>query len=439
MAVCRNEVLLNRITKEPIEKETVVTLKVLDELPDCKRIIANTYYDVSNMVNYKRRNRPTNRFECEPVGCLTGTLYLGASGSASYKAEYNATEFANGIMTFYVKPNTAGAGSVTVTLSDDSNFTNADVYTVSYTANDIGADGYVPIVVDLSKEPTSEAGTGWTATDNGTYFKIQTSVAAGISSISFFDSIEDFAVNDTVQVSCISTFDGTDELSALEAECSDPGYDTSDTSPIERTLTGKLLTPNYEILNPRGKKGDKTVGFEQITKEFTVSEKTVTVDEGTDTYGVVVIADKAADECGFLKAQLADACEPTESELQLLTIPTLVDIEEDQYLVIPGEDGSTEIIFNEALIGEKVLITYPKKVQIVDHRVYSINNVEGKRVDMSFKQLYSDGTKKMFVYHNVLITSFPVNASNEENEFEFTFSIPRSLYGVDYESWRIIG
>lgn len=436
MAVCRNEILLNRITKEPVEKETVVTLKVLDELPDCKTIIANTYYDVTGMVNYKRRNRPTNRFECEPVGCLTGTLYLEANGSASYKAEYNATEFANGIMTFYVKPDAEGAGSVTVTLSDTSDFASADVYTVSYTANDIGADGYVPIVVDLSQTPTStipaEDG-GWTPTDNGTYFKIQTSVAGGISSISFFDSIEDFAVNDTVQISCISTFDGTDELSALEAECSDPGYDTSDTSPIERTLTGKLLTPNYEILNPRGRKGDKTVGFEQITKEFTVGEM-----DGQD-YGVVTIADKASDECGFLKAQLADACEPTESELQLLTIPTLVDIDEGQYLVIPGVDGSTDVVFNEELVGEKVLITYPRKVQIVDHRTYSINNVEGKRVEMSYKQLYSDGTKKMFVYHNVLITSFPVSASNEESEFEFTFSIPRSLYGVDYESWRIIG
>lgn len=433
MAVCRNEVLLNRITKEPVEKETVVTLKVLDELPNCKRIIANTYFDVTEMQNYKRRHRPENRFECEPVGCQTGTLYLGANGYASYKAEYNATEFANGIMTFYVKA--TKDGTVTVTLADDAQFAKADVYTVNFKASDAGADGYIPIVIDLSKVPDSvipvESG-GWVPTDTGTYVKIEVSVEAGISSISFFDSIEDFAVNDVVQISCISTFDGTDELSALEAECSDPGYDTSDTSPIERTLTGKLLTPNYEILNPRGRKGDKVEGFEQFTKKFTVVEK------GED-YGVVVIADKATDECGFSKAQLADACEATESELQLLTIPTLVDIDEGQYLIIPGEDGSTEFVFNKELVGEDVLITYPRRVQVTDHRTYSINNVEGKRVELSYKQLYSDGTKKMFVYHNVLITSFPVSASNEEQEFEFTFAVPRSLYGVDYESWRIVG
>lgn len=434
MAVCRNEQLLNMINKESLEQESVVTFKLIDELNDCKRIIANTYIDIAEMQQYRRRHRPTNRFECEPVGCNTGTLYLGANGYATYKAEYNATEFANGIMTFYVKADTDG--KVTVTIADDVKLANADVYEIDFKKSEVTSDGYIPIVVDLSKAPTSvipaESG-GWVPTDNGTYVKIEVSVAAGISSISFYDTIEDFAVNDVIQISCLSSIDGTDELSTIEAACSSPGYDTSDTSPIERTVTGKVFTPNLDRLNPRSKRGDKTVGFEQFTKTFKVEDK-------DGEYGVVVIPDKATDECGFSKAQLKDACEPTESELTLLSIPKLVDIDEGQYLIIPGEDGSTEYVFNKELVGEEVIITYPRKVQVTDHLEYSIRNVEGKRVEMTHKQLYSDGTKRMTVYRNVYITSFPMGVTNEEQEVEIGFAIQRGMNGkVDYESWRIVG
>lgn len=432
MAKCKNDILLNRVTVNPLNKDTVLTFKATEALPACKTIITKNFVDASGQVNYKKTHKPVNRFECDATGCLSGTQYLSAEGNATYFAAYNANDFANGIITLYVKPETAGAGEVTVTIGNDAQLTNADQYTKTYTASDITEDGYVPILVNLSEPPTTTVGTGWeNPSASGAYINITTSVAAGISSITIYDSIDDFVVNEVIQISCLSGIEGSSELSVLEAECANAGYDTSEVDPLELTLTGKMMTPNFWALNPRAIKGDKEHGFDNVTEKFTITDR-------GDGYGVVTLPG-TAEECGWIKAQVSDSCDIVDSELELLSIPALVDLEENQYLTLDAENGATDVVFNSALIGEEVKITYAKRVEVQNHHVYSIANVGDRKYDLTYTWEYEDGTKTRWVFHNVLITSFPLGITNEESEFEFTVSVVPNANGYEFESFDIIG
>lgn len=58
---------------------------------------------------------------------------------------------------------------------------------------------------------------------------------------------------------------------------------------------------------------------------------------------------------------------------------------------------------------------------------------------MTYEKKFSDGTKEVWIYHDVLLTSVPMGITNEETEMEFTVAIPKSANGVDYESYTIVG
>lgn len=438
MAKCKNDVLLNMITTKQLSKNTAVYFSVLDELPDCKKIMANAYVDVVGRTSYNSHKRPTNRFECDAYGCLTGTLYFGpegeegqeVNGSATYKAQYDATEFANGAITFYVAP-TEDNGSVKVTIGDKADLANTDVYEFAYTADMITDDGFVPVIIDLTAAPTEVIGEGWVASKSGAYIKIESDKAIGLSSISVFDDINDFAVTDVISGSCLSTIEGSDDIDALESACLRGGYDTSTDTPIERTITARMLTPNYWKLNPRGAKGDKTEGFVQTTISATV------VDDGTGEHGMVVLADMA-ENCGWLTAQISDACNVTESGLELLSVPTMVQTDAGHFLALKGEDGATNLVFHKDLIGMEVLISYPKKAAVQNHSVYSMDNVGSRRVRITFVTETSDGVKDVFVANDVLMTSFPMSITEEETEFSFTIAIQRDANGINYERYQIV-
>ena len=428
MPKCKNAQLLNMITQDKLTDNTVITFNILDRLPDCKKILANAYTDITSGAGFNAYKRPKDRFDCDALCTTSGTQYVEANGSVTYKAQYDATEFANGVITFYVAA--SGAGSVSVSISTASNFTNADVYTKAYTEAEITDDGFVPVVIDLTATPTSVEGTGWDASASGAFIRITSTTAAGISTISIYDDMNDFAVNDVVQMACLTGFEGTDDMDVLENDCIGGGYDTTTDSAIERTVTGRMLTANYMKLNPRSGKGDKVDGYVQTT----IAAKVESYQDGA--YGVVTLYDKA-DDCGWLKAEVNDPCLVTDSELELLSIPTLVAMDSDHFVAVDGTD-STNLYFNKDLIGMEVLITYPKAVAVENHLTFSMDNVmTGRRVRMTIENPTSDGKKHVFVAHNVLITSFPMGLTNEDAEFAITFAIQRDANGVNYERYTI--
>lgn len=427
---CDMEKLISAITSEKLDKRTEVTFRLLGGLPDCKRINAKDYIKVINAENadvdtvlaFNRFDRPENKIECgNDNACLnTGSLALAAATNyAVYKLPYDATKFSSGIITLYVKGFT-GSKNVTVKISDAVSFTNADVYTVAAVGK---AGDFTPVVIDLSSVPSSTAGSGYTAKANGAYIAVNVNDAnAVISSIAVFDSIEDFENNDVVKMRCLTSLEGDDAIDAAEATCANPnaGYDT--TSPtFERTFTGSMLTSNYQKLNPLIGKGDAVKGFDIWSQEFAV-----TAENG---YGVVTITDAYQDECGFV-AVSAD-CEL----LKRYDIPALVALDEEHFIVMPQEDGTTKVYMNANLVGKNVTISYPREANITE-QVADIENVGGVRVAVYVPYKMSNGQKRAKLYGNVLITSFSDPRGEDDTEFSITASIQKDASGHYYHIYN---
>lgn len=436
MARCKNDLLMRKIGLNKLDNLQEVDFNVLSDLPDCRRISANKTITENTWV-YDRYKIPVNQFECMAQGCVnSGTLYTGGA-EAVYHENYESIEFSSGVVAFYVTGAPTGA-TATVKISDTKNFTNADVYTIALDDVTTGSDGFKAVVVDLAKAPTSVEGNGWTPSRAGAYISIAvtgtgTLTGVGISSIAVYDSIEDFEINSVVKIGCLTGIDGSWDLDALEATCfGNSGYNTEDISDPEKTFTGKALTPNYMILNPFYGKGKATTGFDIVT-----IEKEVAAD---GNFGLITISDLAQDECGFVKIarSLDDNCIVTDAQLERLAVPSKMDVDEGHYVVVPNEDGSTSIYFNAAHVGATMTISYPQTVDIEEYE-FNENNINTKRVRVSYVKTFTDKTKWRFIYDNVLITSFPDGLTTEENELEFTTVFQKDANGRYGRAQRILG
>lgn len=425
---CKNEKLLAKIGKNKLTKETEVDFTVLNPLDECRRINTRDYVDSTGAVEYNRYLIPDDKFNCYGDKCAnSGTLTIPTSGKAVYRVPLNALDTYLGVIAFYA----IATGKVTVKVSDTKTFTNADVYEPKYVAD----TGFTPIVVDLSQEPASTEGSGWTyAEGEPVYIEISSANNVQISTIMLLESIEAFDTMNVVKISCLTSIDGAWANELAEDTCVQEGdYDTENPS-YEFTITGKLLTGNFNILNPMHNKGDKTEGW-QIASISKVTKKT------TGKYGgkaYITLDDMAQDECGFLSVQIEDYCHTTDAQMVRLNLPVADDIALDDrhYIVIKNADGTTDLVFGLAE-GMKMLISYPQMATI-EHYVGNLNNMEGKIVRMSFPEIMSDGTKYVHVLNNLKVTSFPWNLSNEEGEFEITLSVKRDVNDNFYESMKIV-
>lgn len=430
MAQCGTAELLKLISNKTLNPNTRVRFNVRTDLPDCKKIDAKNFTAVSGNVHYNSYARPANRFECGRTGCITtGTLTMAVvDETATYRALYDATEFAAGVVTFYVKPDAGVTYPITTTvkISDKDDFVNADVYTVNLTADMVGADGYIPVLVDLSQTPASQEGTGWNATQTGAYIQLASNQIVGYSSISIYDSLMDFETNAVVEVGCLSTVGGTYDVEMVTAACQDAQLN-SDVQTLTFPMTGTQVTPNYNLLNPMQGKGKNTTGFRNAT-----TKKTIEAD------GTVIIPDANQDICGYITAQIADSCDATNAMLTILSVPTPVDVDEGHFQAIPNQDGTTTLRFNQSLSGMDVLITYPQKVEIKE-TVLNPDNLNSVHVSMSVPMTTSDGHEYVLVYDNVFVTSFPATITNEAAEFAFTITIARDADGNFMRRQEIIG
>ena len=436
MTRCKNDLLITKIGGKKLQKEVETEFVVHNYLPDCRRILASKRIGADGAFN--QFAIPGNQFECMREGCVnSGTLYIGEN-AVTYKAQWDAIEFANGVVTFY----TIGTeGSLLFKIGEAENLANADSYTVDLSKIETGADGYKAVIIDLSKAGT-KVGNGWTPNHIGAFISIsiipasgEDAGAIGISSISVFDEMEDFETSATVRLACLSTVGGSWDMEAVEATCfGNGGIDDEAIDTFEKTVTGKALTPNYHILNPLWGKGEATQAWDTNTVE-----KAVEAGTGDDAgYGVVVIPDKFPGECGFFSVARADNCNVTDAHLIELIVPTKVDVDEKHFFVVDNEDGSATVYVNSALVGQNVIIAYPQSVEVEEY-VYDVDNVRYRKTRWSYVRTYTDGVKYRFVFDNVIITSFPDEITDEEGEFEFTVTIQKDATGRFGRAYRIIG
>lgn len=436
MAKCKNEKFMSTVGVNKLNKNVEVDFDVQRNLPDCQKISAGKYLaTAADNARFDRFKIPKNQFECMQGSCVnTGTLYNGGAAT-DYKFKLNAAEFAAGIITFYVLGIT---GNAEVLISDSAQFTNADKYTINLANVAHGDDGYSAVVVDLTQTP-EEVGTGWSSTGDSIYVRISAASAQGISTISMFESMDDFAVSTHVIARCLTGVDGSFDLDVAEQTCFKTGqFDTSDLNSIEKTVSFRAITPNYWRLNPLYNKGSLTKAWDKETVEMTVKALS-----GTD-YGYITLDDIDQNECGFISIQALYDCRESQNAsdalLERLAIPSRVDMDEDHYQLIDNGDGTTTILFNQVHIGRDVLISYPKVVDVTDSFELTDENVNELRTRMTYVKCYTDGSKYRFVFNNVLITSFPDALSEDDDaEGEFTISIQRDSNGRFGYAYRIVG
>lgn len=433
MRRCKNDAVLRKINNNKLTKQTEVDFAVLSDMPDCRRINAKNYISLTGDGSYRKRAIPDNMFECMRRGCMnSGTLFLsGDDPKVEYKVQFRATEFAGGVIAFYIRKGTAFPAAGTVTIGSKEGLLESDLYDFSVTEEEFQGTDYAPVIIDLSATPSSILGGGWQPNANGAFLSVSNiKNVAGISSIAIYDSIEAFETSDTVTISCLTNLEGNDEIEAAESECFNAGYDTSGVT-FERTVTGKAVTPNYWMLNPFIDKGNETEGFTSQTISQTINATS------DNKYGQVTIADLKYDECGLVTVQVDEECNVTDNQLKRISIPKMLSVDEDHYTIVPNSDGSSTFYFNAELIGATVLIKYPQKAEVVEY-VAGLDNVGNRRVRMSYPVVQNDGVRKTRVYNNVLITSFPNGLTGEETEFEFTISIQKDAEGHYYHDYVII-
>lgn len=140
MSKCCNDVLLKKISIEKLKKNTKLTFNVLYSFPDCRVINTKNVIEDETVGTavYNGLEVPEDALECVRNVCInTGTLTVtpaeGATATAVFKAPFDMTELAAGLMTFYTKSD----GNITVEISSTVSFENADQYVVN--ANDLAS------------------------------------------------------------------------------------------------------------------------------------------------------------------------------------------------------------------------------------------------------------------------------------------------------------
>ena len=419
---CKSNVLFHKLSAKKLEESREIEFNIRKDLPDCKKMNAGKYHSITGTATFDATDRPDNQLECMREGCVnTGTLTMGAANDeAVYFFPYNAIEFAAGALTFYVK---GSASTVTVTLSDADNFTNANVYTV--TPGAAGPDGFRLAFVNLSDAPASVEGSGWAPSANGVYVKVSANGVAGYSSFAFFDSMEDFDLHDVVKVSCITTMGGSFDVNIIEEACTKVQYNTQVTS-LTFPMTGRQVTANYHKLNPMLNKGTNDEGFEIVTVEKVV-----------DADGKVQLTDIDPNVCGFVGVQLNDACDVASATLSRTSVPVKVDLDASHFQVLPAPTGSY-VYVNTRYANKTILVSYPRKAEVEEY-IANVNNLNSVHTSMIVPYILGENDKYLYIFDNVYVTSFPMTITSDTAEFAFTITIGRGDDGTFYRVLRVKG
>lgn len=215
-----------------------------------------------------------------------------------------------------------------------------------------------------------------------------------------------------------------------ENACFPNNYSYSENRSFEKTITGTKMTANHWRLNPLYKRGSATEGFDIVTVERTVQDGT--------NFGFVSIDDMNQNECRFFSMMLADSpCVIGEAQLEKLSIPMNIALDEKHYVLVDAGEGVTNVMLNKEHIGKKVLISYPKLVD-VEEFILSDDAINEIRTSMSYVRKYTDGYKYRFVFNKVLVTSYSDALSEDEGEFSVTISIQKDENGIYGHAYRII-
>lgn len=453
MARCNTNQLIKKVTSGVINPQKMeIDFAVLNDTNSCMDVITSNYMSLLNTTvsDYDPLSKPEDVFNCMTEGCFnTGTLYLTGSEEnaigAKFRIPYESEEYYAGVSTFYVYLPKSGSFDVIYQIGDvsDPGLVNSDSYVKTITATE---PGYYSVVIDFSEPPTTVNGTGWQENEDGAIVQIAiqdqgstpgNTITYGISSIYMYGSMEEFQANDTVKLGCVTGVDGDITFDLIDDTCWKSVIDQGSIT-YEKTITATAMTPNAWKLSPLIGRGESTTSWfpRNITRKI----------QGTETidginYGYIQIQDYYLDECAFLTVALEEECNASDAMFNRLTTPNPVRLNKRQMIVLDGtttkESDAGKILFNEALIGKTVLVSYPQE-QEVEEFTASKDNIDERRTRMMYIECMEDGTETKHEFPNTIVLTLPTAISSTEiTTRTFTIRIMPDSNGV-YEKIQTV-
>lgn len=449
MAKCDSKgfvVRLDQVGK--LKNDDLIAISILDDLSSCAKIDTRTITKDSNANlssgYYNAANVPEDEFGCSKNKCYNTGTFQGTVTAAEtavtfgdFKKTMDATLYAAGIVTAYVLL-PAGNHQVSLTLADytASDYTNSSTTTVTVHATKSGTGSVLyPVKFDLTS--FTNTGDGWTPSTVGVLAKItidgarlKASDFVGVSSIAFYESLEDLELNKTVLVSCIDTWGDNQSFDVVEGACSTSEFDPNSGS-MTATITANKWSENLKYANPALHKTD-----EEEFGVLHVVTRTVTAGEGElADYGYVQLSDMVEGDCGFVYIQ-TPGCAGNSSELTRVSAPVPVidgTTDGDKFQVLTtsynGDASLGQIIVGKDWIGQELNIIYRQKKTA---EVYTITNeFRDFHVNILAPLRKKDGSVEWHLYENAFMTTHANNISrSDETTIELQFTIAADENGV---------
>lgn len=452
MAKCDSKgfvVRLDQVGK--LKNDDLIAISILDDLASCAKIDTRTILNtgVSGLVGayYNAANTPEDAFGCSKNKCYNTGTYQGkvtevegavvAPVIGNFKKAMDATLYATGIVTAYILL-PEGDHDVTLEIADytAADFTDSDKITTKVHATKSGdGSALYPVKFDLT-DAISE-GNGWTPSTIGAILRFSinaTNLSAddmvGVSSIAFYESIEDLELNKTVLVSCIDTWGDNQSFDVVEGACSTSEFDPNSGS-MTATITANKWSENLKYANPALHKTD-----EEEFGVLHVVTRTVVAGEGElEGYGYIQLSDMIEGDCGFVYIQ-TPGCAGNSSELTRVSAPVPVidgEADGDKFQVLTtdynGDASMGQIIVGKDWIGQELNIIYRQKRTA---EVYSITNeFRDFHVNILAPLRKKDGSVEWHLYENAFMTTHANNISrSDETTVELEFTIAADENGV---------
>ena len=430
-----------------LKNQDIIAISVLDDLASCAKIDARTISANTTNISsayYNAANVPDDMFGCSKNACYNTGAYQGevtTAGSDVVLGDFyktvDATLYATGIVTVYFY---LPAGEHTVSLDvasyTDAAWTNYERFTQTVHATQ--GENFYPVKFDLA-DVTTVVGNGWTPNQIGV--KLRFTIAGsslveesgeapvvGVSSIAFYEGLDDLELNRTIIATCIDTWGDSQSFDVIEGACATSEYDPN-SGTMTANITLNKYTENLRYLNPTLYKSDET--------EFGVLKVvTRTVAAGTgelEGYGVVQLSDMLED-CGFVYVQ-TPGCANNSSELVRVSspVPTIAPSDSTLFQVLStaykGNESLGLIIVGKDWIGQDLNFIYRKKVNAEIWEV--TNEFRDFRANILAPLRKKDGSIEWHYYENAFVTALNTNISrSDETSVELQFTIAADENGV---------
>ena len=356
----------------------------------------------------------------------------------------DATLYAAGtLVAYFYLP--AGDHTITLNIADYTE-TAWDNYSAVSTTVHAATEGFYVAKFDLTSAQQTDTGNGWGINQIGV--KLRFTIAGtnlkqgdivGVSSVAFYESIEDLELNNTILLSCIDTWGDSQSFDVIEGACANSEYDPQ-SGTMTATITTNKYTENLRFLNPTlYKSDDTTFGIMKIvTREVLAAEDYFAyIDESLaselEGYGVIQLSD-AIEDCGFVYVQTPGCANNAHSLTRVNSpIPVMAATDSDLFQVLTsnykGDFTKGLVLVGKDWIGQELNVVYRKEATA---EVYEVTNeFRDFNVNILAPLRKKDGTIEYHYYENAFVTTLNTNISrSDETTVELQFTIAADENGV---------